>query len=172
MSNGDYIGSEIFSKAVAAIRKNQREEFDTLISDELINYRTKDDQWNWLHLALLGINPPSVQIVRHLIARGVDINSRDRKGYSPLHLAARCKRAPLVEVLIDNGADVEAQRAPGMTPIRETILAKPFDIESIRVFIKSGADVNTAPPGGKSVIELAALLSHGVDSNLIEAFSV
>lgn len=163
-------GKNRFSEIMNSIRKDKPDVFDELVSDATIHYKTIEDGWNWLHLALLGIQTPTVRIVNHLIARGVDVNGVDACGYTPLHLAAKCKSAQLISALIQSGANIEAERKPGLTPIRETLLAKPFDIESIQTFIKYGANINSAPPGGKSVIELATILSHGNDKDLLQIF--
>lgn len=56
-------------------------------------------------------------LLRHLVARGVDVNARDDDGYTPLMLAAKGNMDSICRVLVDNGADVLAERA-GMTALK------------------------------------------------------
>jgi len=54
------------------------------------------------------------EIVELLIAKGADVNSKDKSGYTPLHGAAT---DVTVELLIAEGADVNAKGDDGSTPL-------------------------------------------------------
>ena len=56
-----------------------------------------------IHLASAAGDVNQVQL---LISSGVDINSRDSSGNTPLHLAARRGHKEIVEILLDKGAEV------------------------------------------------------------------
>jgi ankyrin repeat protein len=49
-----------------------------------------------------------IKKVKSLIADGVDVNSRDWNGGTPLHLAVSHGGPDLVELLLDHGADINA----------------------------------------------------------------
>ena len=55
-------------------------------------------------------------LLRHLVARGVDLNARDEDGYTPLMLAAKGNMDSICRLLVENGADVLVERA-GMTAL-------------------------------------------------------
>uniref|UniRef100_A0A674JV48 Ankyrin repeat and KH domain containing 1 n=1 Tax=Terrapene triunguis TaxID=2587831 RepID=A0A674JV48_9SAUR len=49
------------------------------------------------------------ELVSVLIARGANIEHRDKKGFTPLILAATAGHVGVVEILLDKGGDIEAQ---------------------------------------------------------------
>lgn len=53
----------------------------------------------------MGGGADGLALVRHLIDRGADPNSRNDEGYSPLHYAATVE---IAEALVELGADVNA----------------------------------------------------------------
>ena len=54
------------------------------------------------------------EIVELLIAKGVDVNAKNNRGGTPLHLA---NNKEIAELLIANGADVNAKDEDGETPL-------------------------------------------------------
>lgn len=59
-----------------------------------------------LHRAARGGNP---ELIRLLLARGLDVNARDDYGDTPLTDSVWCTRPEAIDVLIEAGADVNAQ---------------------------------------------------------------
>ena len=51
----------------------------------------------------------TVEDAKFLIAKGADVNSRDKHGQTALHYAVLNLEKEIIELLIDNGADVNAQ---------------------------------------------------------------
>ena len=51
-----------------------------------------------------------IDIASELIARGDDVNARDKYDYTPLHLAAENNCTEAVRLLVEHGADLD-QRA-------------------------------------------------------------
>lgn len=52
-------------------------------------------------------------MVRALLAMGVDISSQDNAGMTALHMAAMCSFSDVAAVLMENGANVNAQGNAG-----------------------------------------------------------
>lgn len=80
--------------------------------------------------------------VRKLIAAGVDLNERDKSGYTALVWAARNDNSHIAEALIEARADMNARdcAANGWTPLIHAIHKNNTDMA--RLLIESGADEN------------------------------
>jgi PBP1b-binding outer membrane lipoprotein LpoB len=59
----------------------------------------------------------NIQVVKHNIAIGADVNSKDESGSTPLHSAAISGHKEIAELLIAKGADVNARNNDGETPL-------------------------------------------------------
>jgi len=129
-------------------------------------------------------NDGNIEAVKQHIAAGTDVNVKDKVGGTPLHRAAYWGHKEIVELLIDNGADVNAERhetvrvpADKITPIHEAAYAaseatyKTY-LEIMSILIAAGADVNAKVPFNtplEAVIRLPEivelLIANGVDVN-------
>lgn len=74
-----------------------------------------------LHYAVMRGNP---HILKWLLSRGVDVNSRTKNGTTPLHTAVVYNRYEVAEMLLNRGADVEARSTSGATPLAIAAAAK------------------------------------------------
>jgi hypothetical protein len=95
----------------------------------------------------------AVKEVRRLAAENPDLlESRDRRGYTPLHIAGN---SIVITSLLDAGADIEAKSNSGNTPLQFSILpraqAKVFD-----TLIARGADIQTTDHDGQTPLHTAA----------------
>ncbi|GHU16644.1 hypothetical protein FACS189472_02140 [Alphaproteobacteria bacterium] len=75
-----------------------------------------------------------------LLAKGADVNAKDGKDNTPLHLAAIYGPTEVAELLLDRGADVYAKNNKGNTPLH--LAAKSGQTEIARLLLTNGADVN------------------------------
>jgi cytohesin len=106
------------------------------------------DGWEWtpLHQAAIG---GYREIVELLIAKGADVNAKERYiGSTPLHFAAANRRNELVELLIAKGADVNTKNKNGDTPL-DTTKAFQLDSPEVKAARKETADL-LRKHGGKT----------------------
>jgi ankyrin repeat protein len=88
--------------------------------------------------------------VKALLVRGATVDSKDEKhGQTALMWAAAEGHAPVVQMLIEVGADFNARLASGMTPLLFAVREGHSDV--VRVLLKAGVDVNEPVPveGGR-----------------------
>ena len=80
--------------------------------------------------------------VRELLAEGVPANAEESKnGHRPLHQAAEAGQAPIVDLLLEAGADLEAQDGQGRTALMRAAAAAAVDAG--RRLLEAGAEANT-----------------------------
>jgi len=107
------------------------------------------------------------EVVRILLTHGADPDDRDVEGTSCLELAAQMDRADLLQMLIEAGADVDAQNRSGETALF-SCSRSPRCAEALA---RAGADLDLQSRGGAtallraveagSVDTVRVLLSHG-----------
>ncbi len=88
------------------------------------------------------------RMVELLIRAGADVNVRDEYGNMAILSALAQINGPIVNLLIDNGVAL-----PNMSPMLKAILA--YDIESARLLIKTGFNVNAEIAGGRNSLAWA-----------------
>lgn len=138
-------------------------------------------------------------VVDLLLAKGGDPNARGARGQTALMWAVAQKHPEAVKVLLAHGADVEAKSSAwnevmavpphGYLPYNRAIphggdtalmfAAREDDVESAKLLVAAGAQVNAADAWGVTATTLAAhsghddmvafLLSKGADPNLAAA---
>jgi serine/threonine-protein phosphatase 6 regulatory ankyrin repeat subunit B len=96
-----------------------------------------------------------------------------RSQKTPLHYAIEYNQQPIIKLLIDYGADINARDIDGYTPLMYA--AQTNDLVTGKLLLEKGADVNNAGLGGYTAIMLAAgenyvdfmklLVAHGADIN-------
>lgn len=161
---------------IEAIVEGDCRKLDSFIKKGLdINTITEGDKWNFLHKALVSVYiPPVPKMIKHLVDLGVDVNAKDRYLNTPLHYASRIKSqagVEVIEILLDANAEIETVNQDGTTPLRMTLLSKPFNRNAISLLLSRGANPNHASKGC-SVKELAETISHGENADIIKLFPV
>jgi ankyrin repeat protein len=115
-----------------------------------INFDDKENR-NLLHEVILvrdhnnenDHNTKAIQSkVQALLQCGYAIDSRDKFGSTPLHIAAVRNNSNLALVLIKNGADVNAKDNNGATPLHDALEHNNFKESVLKVLIEAGADLN------------------------------
>ena len=98
------------------------------------------------------------QDVGHLLAKGVDIDARDRYGQTALMLAAHAGHIEVVEVLIAHRANLNVTAKYGLSALMLAIVAGHRD--AARLLADAGTDLSlrgSGAPGfaGKTAYDLA-----------------
>ena len=91
-----------------------------------------------------------LDLARKLIDRGAKIH---KPGWAPAHYAATGPSVELLALLLERGADINAQSPNGSTPL---MMAARFGTEdSIKLLVKKGADKNLRNDRNLSAADLA-----------------
>ncbi|GAA6101408.1 myotrophin-like [Tachysurus ichikawai] len=82
-----------------------------------------------------------------------DVNRTLESGRKPLHYAADCGQAEMVEFLLSKGADVNAADKHGITPL----LSATYEghLSCVKILLEKGADKERKGPDGLSAFEAA-----------------
>ena len=109
----------------------------------------------------------NIEAVKQHIAAGTDLNAKYlRDGYqggTPLYYAVNANKE-IVELLLANGADVNAKDNTGLTPLHRasakddtglTPLTEALTKEIVELLITNGADVNAKNKNGDTPIDFA-----------------
>ena len=149
-------------EVLRAIKRSDFEKLDSFIVQGAdIQLVSEKERWNYLHKALLcGGKVPDLRMINRLIQLGVDPSSRDCFGNTPLHYALQYKSSELVRLLIEAGANVNCINHEGIGPLREALLTRPVDVESVELLLRAGADSAQKVEGGISVQEYAMAIAH------------
>lgn len=111
---------------------------------------------------LLAAGTGEVEKAQLLVAHGDGVNekwTRHGGNYSPLMNAIDMGDAPMVQSLIDSGADIRERDKRGITPLSRAVLSNYKDV--VAVLIAKGSDVN-APDGiGLTPLHYASMVDYG-----------
>ncbi|KAN0142123.1 Ankyrin repeat-containing domain protein [Lactarius tabidus] len=87
-----------------------------------------------------------VGIAQMLLERGVDVHARNKFHATALHLAALSGRPDIVKLLLDHGANPNAENGQGRTPLdsvtRGKYKSREHGVSIARLLLELGADVN------------------------------
>ena len=108
----------------------------------------------------------NIEAVKQHVAAGTDINAHGGKyDGTALHEAARSGRKEIAELLIDKGAEVNAQGQYMGTPLHYAIGEGHKEIAEL--LIAKGADVNAKIEDGKTPLDLAIHLKRTETADLL-----
>ena len=159
------VSQAVFAGDVAALRSLSAHDA------ALFQRVTQSEEWNLLHIALL--HPKELAplaMVQYLLEQGVSPNASDCYGNTPLHYAARAKYTDAMGLLLDFGAEVDPMNLDKVTPLRQTLLSKPYSLEATELLLARGASPEAKGRTGKTVRAYVEVIAHGEDASLLELF--
>lgn len=93
------------------------------------------------------------------INAGMDVRLRNDEGTTPLHVASRNGYKALAELLVSKGADVNAVRSRGWTPLLDACSSHRGSKEMVEFLLSNGADIKAQSYDGQTALHLAVFES-------------
>jgi len=90
-----------------------------------------------------------IEQVKSLLAKGTDINLKNRMSWTPLHAAIQSRQKEIVELLVSKGADLNATNNRQQTPLHVAVNTRQKDI--VELLISKGADINIQAGGDNAL---------------------
>jgi ankyrin repeat protein len=126
------------------------------------------DGWTPLHLACF-FNHPA--IVEALILSGADVQARSRNAMqnTSLHAAAAGRSRESVRILLEHGADANAQQEGGWTALHAA--SQNGDAEMVQLLIARGAHVHTRAANNQNALDLALTKGHQAVVDILDVYA-
>lgn len=112
-------------------------------------------------------------LVKALISKGTNVNSKDALGHTALHIAAERNYKEIAELLISNNANVNSRNRDGITPLHCACLNN--SKETAEFLVSKGANIDSKDILGSTALHLASerdyeetvklMISLGADIN-------
>ena len=119
---------------------------------------------NALHYAAYNAH---VETIRALVGAGVDVNAKNKFGYSPLQYACANGSVEAVEILLTLGADVHSHDKMRWTGLHRA--AGSGHAEVVEVLLKRGANVNSNDLQNYTALHEASWCGHVEIASLLVA---
>ncbi|CAH0026027.1 unnamed protein product [Clonostachys rhizophaga] len=104
-------------------------------------------------LSFFSHEPSGIESIIKFITYGPDCNIPDGNGNRPLHIVVQptYPKAPLIQALLDGGADSSLKNARGVSPLLSICLS-PESMPAINMLLDAGADINAADSNGETLL--------------------
>lgn len=110
------------------------------------------------------------EVIQFLLDQGASVERRDTNNDTPLHLAARHRWIKSAEVLLRNGAKVDADTVIDQGETSLMIAASSADLEMIELLLDYGADPRKQDRYSRTAIEYARLAKHPTIAQYLESY--
>ena len=127
----------------------------------VVEVRNAQDESPLMLAALRGY----LDICIQLIARDADVN---KPGWAPLHYAATESHIPVMQLLIDNHAYLDAASPNGTTPLM--MAAMYGNTSAVKLLLEAGADPTLKNHLGLTAIDFAERVKKSDSTTVIAAF--
>lgn len=142
-------------KFLDAVKKRDGDAVNTALSEPgstIVNTRDISSGQNALHIV---VERRDLLWLKFLLQKGANANVRDKKGVTPLELAASLRFIEGVEELAKAGANVDETNATGETPLMLATHIR--DGELAKILLENGADPDKSDNSGRSARDYAKL---------------
>jgi len=142
-------------KFLEAVKKKEGQKVEDAVSEPgsyIINSRDVVSGETALHIVTARRDPTWL---RYLVAKGADVNARDRKGITPLQLAANLGWIEGVEILVERKANADEANDAGETPLISAVHQRNTTL--MKLLLQGGADPDRADNSGRSARDYAML---------------
>lgn len=128
-----------------------------------VNFVEPTTGMNMLFVAVYNNKTP--EILKMLIAKGVDVKAKDKKGKTVLMAAADSGMVDMAKILIDSGADLNAKDQAGYTALMLACLLDDKEtadgrLDVVKLLVDNGADVNAKDNTGGTALGNAAFAGN------------
>jgi len=117
------------SRLYIAARSGVLDEVKRVLEVENVDINSLDFNTGRAAIHLLLEMKGTEQILEYLIEKGADINLKDRKGQSPLHLSIVVRKDTITNLLMEKGADLFTLDNTGKTPYSMAELTPQYQSE-------------------------------------------
>ena len=117
------------------------------VTPELINKN------NWLHKTALN----QFDLFKEFVAMGADVNVK-HYGEQPLHVVAEGGKEELAKILLDAGAEVNAENKRKKTPLHKACNSGADNV--INLLLNNGANIEAKDDGGQTPLTYAAMRNN------------
>ena len=139
---------------ILSYQKKSFKVLDVLVEWKKTNLNVQStDGENLLMLAAIN---NQISLADKLISKGADVN---KPGWTALHYAASGSETPIVQLLLERGAAIDARSPTGMTPLM--MAARYGAPDSASLLFQRGADAQLRNEAGLTPADLARLADRG-----------
>ncbi|MBN2315145.1 MAG: ankyrin repeat domain-containing protein [Sedimentisphaerales bacterium] len=144
-----------------------------VLSSPDLSFAQRETRTQNIHQAIIN---GDTELVKSLLSGGMDVNEKNRMGWTPLHTALSKGKTEIAELLISKNADLNAKDNQGKTPL---YLAIETDQKKfVDLLLAKNVDVNAVTRGGQNALTLARskgdtaltelLVKHGAEEPVID----
>ncbi|MDX2225550.1 MAG: ankyrin repeat domain-containing protein [Verrucomicrobiae bacterium] len=98
------------------------------------------------------------EIIDLLLSEGVDVNTADMMGQTPLFMASAQGREDLILYLLEKGAAPNGKTSAGETALHRVVMSG--NVRTVSALLKAGADIHAKSEAGHTPLELAEMAKN------------
>ncbi len=112
----------------------------------------------------------NIEVVKFLLQKGADPNIASANSFhvAPIHSACAISNYELVDLLIKNGANINAKQAHGVTPLHSA--AHNGQTKIAKLLIENGAEINVKTDNGQTPLAMAEEKDFEETAALLKAY--